>query len=140
MPGAERGCNYLPNVVIVDHGNGLLTEYVHLMPGSIPASIQVGTVVQTGDVLGHVGRSGTAGNHLHFGVASAVTFPAGPNPSPSIGVDVPVPGGCGYYPAVRRYDIVTRAFVFDTYRRLTGDAWEVLEQETPAQGEVIQAL
>lgn len=133
-------CRYLPNVVLVDHGGGLFTEYVHLMPGSIPSSIQVGTVVQTGDVLGQVGRSGTAGDHLHFSVASAVSMPQGPNPSPSIGLDVPVPGGCGYYPAVRPFGVVTRAFVFEAYRRRTGDHWDILEAQTPALGERIWAL
>lgn len=140
VPGALAECVYLPNAVVIDHGNGLFTESIHFIPGSTPSSVQVGSTVQTGDVLGQVGKSGTGGDHLHFGVASKVTLPSGPNPSPSIGLDVPVPGGCGYYPAVRNYGIVTRAFVFDAYERWTGTAWEVMQQTTPSAGDVIGEL
>ncbi|MCJ7509650.1 MAG: M23 family metallopeptidase [Dehalococcoidia bacterium] len=58
--------------VWVDHGNGIVTRYCHLM--DVEAGIAKGVVVRAGQVLGHVGNSGTpegisdvdAENHLHF--------------------------------------------------------------------------
>lgn len=58
--------------VWIDHGNGVVTRYAHL--GGIPEAVQVGTMVQTGDVVGYVGDSGTPEAvtnpgveiHLHF--------------------------------------------------------------------------
>ena len=58
--------------VWVDHGNGIVTRYAHLL--SVEAGIANGTVVRAGQVLGYVGNSGTpegisdadAENHLHF--------------------------------------------------------------------------
>jgi murein DD-endopeptidase MepM/ murein hydrolase activator NlpD len=58
--------------VWVDHGNGIVTRYAHLM--AVEAGIAKGVVVRPGQVLGYVGNSGTpegisdadAENHLHF--------------------------------------------------------------------------
>ena len=58
--------------VWVDHGNGVVTRYAHLL--SVEAGIANGMVVRAGQVLGYVGNSGTpegisdadAENHLHF--------------------------------------------------------------------------
>ena len=58
--------------VWVDHGNGIVTRYAHLL--SVEAGITNGMVVRAGQVLGYVGNSGTpegisdadAENHLHF--------------------------------------------------------------------------
>ncbi|MBK8157767.1 MAG: M23 family metallopeptidase [Rhodospirillaceae bacterium] len=55
------------NSVIVDHGDGWVTQYAHLKKGSI--SVVPGQQVATGDRLGQIGLSGhTEFPHLHFEV------------------------------------------------------------------------
>ena len=49
--------------VVLDHGNGWQTIYAHLLS----ARIRPGQLVQTGDRIGNVGKSGYASTaHLHF--------------------------------------------------------------------------
>ncbi len=58
--------------VWLDHGNGIVTRYAHLL--GVEAGIAEGMVVEAGRVLGYVGNSGTPEgisdstleNHLHF--------------------------------------------------------------------------
>jgi len=58
--------------VWLDHGNGIVTRYAHLL--DVEQGIEVGMVVEAGQVVGHVGNSGTPEgvsdpnleNHLHF--------------------------------------------------------------------------
>lgn len=53
------------NVVVVDHGLGVMTLYSHLSR----IGVQQGQAVKKGDVLGNTGTTGLAfGDHLHFGV------------------------------------------------------------------------
>jgi murein DD-endopeptidase MepM/ murein hydrolase activator NlpD len=53
------------NLVIIDHGNGLETRYAHLQG----FSVKPGDVVQPGDIVGQVGKTGrVTGPHLHFEV------------------------------------------------------------------------
>lgn len=53
------------NLVILDHGSGIFSVYMHLAS----FSIKQGQTVQAGQVIGRSGRSGSArGPHLHFAV------------------------------------------------------------------------
>jgi len=58
---------YWGNFVVVDHGNGWRTRYIHMRKNSV--AVSVGDVVEAGDILGLVGSSGNStGPHLHFAV------------------------------------------------------------------------
>ncbi len=63
------------NFISIQHSNGTVSNYYHMIPGSIPAnfgmigSCGMGQVcsVEQGDVIGMVGNSGnSSGPHLHF--------------------------------------------------------------------------
>jgi hemin uptake protein HemP len=52
------------NTIIIDHGQGIYTIYMHLSGFNVGP----GDVVSKGDIIGFVGSSGRAtGPHLHFG-------------------------------------------------------------------------
>ncbi len=52
------------NVVLIDHGYGLVTLYGHLLD----STVKVGQVVKKGQIIGHTDTTGLAlGDHLHFG-------------------------------------------------------------------------
>jgi murein DD-endopeptidase MepM/ murein hydrolase activator NlpD len=52
------------NTIILDHGQGIYTIYMHLSK----FNVSPGDVVSKGDIIGFVGSSGRAtGPHLHFG-------------------------------------------------------------------------
>lgn len=62
------GGNYFygGNMVIIDHGLGLQTIYMHLQK----ATVKKGDEVKKGDVVGLVGKTGRAtGPHLHWGAS-----------------------------------------------------------------------
>ena len=53
------------NVVIIDHGDGWTSDYFHIADGQ--TFVEVGDVVQTGQVIAGVGDTGNSdGPHLHF--------------------------------------------------------------------------
>jgi len=67
--GVVKLCNnhyYSGNLVIVDHGLGVFTLYMHLSE----FAVQPGQRVQRGDVLGYVGSTGrVTGPHLHLSLS-----------------------------------------------------------------------
>lgn len=78
---ATGGCEprFAPfaNYVVVDHKNGLETQYLHFSK----VVVKPGDRVKAGDLLGYSGRTGWAcGAHLHFKVARA-EGPGWNNPS-----------------------------------------------------------
>lgn len=53
------------NTVILDHGQGIYTLYMHLSE----MNVRLGEIVSKGDIVGLAGSSGrSSGPHLHFGV------------------------------------------------------------------------
>jgi murein DD-endopeptidase MepM/ murein hydrolase activator NlpD len=58
----EEGLGF---TIVIDHGDGLETLYLHLKG----ALIQAGTAVARGDAVGEVGSTGhSSGPHVHFEV------------------------------------------------------------------------
>lgn len=60
------------NVVVIDHGNGVVSRYFHL--AKIDRKIKVGEPVAKGQVIGEVGRTGAVtGIHVHWEVLRGKT-------------------------------------------------------------------
>jgi len=69
------------NYVFIQHGDGTLASYAHLMQNSV--IVQPGDTVETGQYFACSGNSGKSGEpHLHFGVYE--------NYPPVEGIDIPV--------------------------------------------------
>jgi hypothetical protein len=79
QPHDDRiGCG---NAVVIDHGDGWITAYCHMMKGSV--RVTVGQAVAAGEPIGKVGLSGdTQFPHLHIEVRhdGAVVDPFAPAP------------------------------------------------------------
>ena len=60
-----RGYSGYGRLIIIEHGNGIRTLYAH----NSKNTVNNGTCIRAGEVIGEVGSSGRAtGNHLHFEV------------------------------------------------------------------------
>lgn len=61
--GCDRSFGPDANYVIIEHGNGLETQYLHFSK----VFVELGQEVKAGTVIGEVGRTGfSCGAHLHF--------------------------------------------------------------------------
>lgn len=73
LEGGEVTCDGNPivaNRVRLEHDDGTITRYLHLMRDSVP--VEPGQAVECGDVLGLIGSSGNSSfPHLHFEVETA---------------------------------------------------------------------
>ncbi len=59
--------NTYGNHVVINHGNGMYTMYAHLTKD---VKVSVGQQVSRGQIIGHMGSSGSStGTHLHFGLS-----------------------------------------------------------------------
>lgn len=77
--GNEATCRYTANEVSLRHGPQQYTGYLHLKEFSVPEAImtklrcyydpecKTSSIVEKGELLGRIGRSGVTGDHLHFG-------------------------------------------------------------------------
>ncbi len=53
------------NTIVIDHGNGYLSLYAHLMDGGV--AVGCGSAVYGGSTIGYMGSTGnSSGSHLHF--------------------------------------------------------------------------
>jgi murein DD-endopeptidase MepM/ murein hydrolase activator NlpD len=65
--GSDNDFREDANWIVIDHGGGLFSSYVHLEAGS--AQVEAGEQVSAGQPIAKVGLSGqTSGPHLHFQV------------------------------------------------------------------------
>jgi murein DD-endopeptidase MepM/ murein hydrolase activator NlpD len=68
--GLSREDFALANTVVLDHGNGFFTQYLHLKKNSV--RVAEGDIVQAGEVIAQSGNTGFSSiPHLHFQVQDA---------------------------------------------------------------------
>lgn len=64
----NTGTAGMGNYVIIDHGNGYKTRYMHMLKGSV--KVKTGDKVKKGQVIGYMGNTGNSfGRHLHFDIS-----------------------------------------------------------------------
>jgi murein DD-endopeptidase MepM/ murein hydrolase activator NlpD len=66
---ATKACSTDANYLVIDHGDGTQSTYLHLAGGTLAASVTCGGHVARGQPLAHAGTTGhSTGVHLHFQV------------------------------------------------------------------------
>jgi murein DD-endopeptidase MepM/ murein hydrolase activator NlpD len=99
----------LANFIVLDHGGGLFTSYVHLAAGS--AEVAPGDVVEAGTMLGRTGESGQmTGPHLHFQVENVW--------SESVPARFANEDGCDWLPETGDL-VVARPLILDGHDRIS---------------------
>jgi murein DD-endopeptidase MepM/ murein hydrolase activator NlpD len=64
------------NQVIIDHGNGQFSAYLHMQAGSL--AVEEGDTVERGQLLGLLGNSGhSSAPHLHFQLGTTNSIGSG---------------------------------------------------------------
>lgn len=73
---SEAGFQWsMGNYVLINHGNGYFTQYMHLKKKPL---VSVGQMVARGEKIGEMGSTGNStGTHLHFGVWKGVPYVGG---------------------------------------------------------------
>lgn len=66
----KNTCTACGNMIVIDHGNGYQTKYMHLLDtGLITNDATTSVQVTSGQKIGEVGSTGnSSGPHIHFGV------------------------------------------------------------------------
>lgn len=71
------------NYVIIDHGDGYFSYYLHMSV----LSVSVGQLVSLGQTIGIMGTTGNStGVHLHFGIATSQNWTGFTDPSPFLSI------------------------------------------------------
>ena len=84
------------NVIVIDHGDGTQSTYLHLAGDSLASGVACGATVERGQLLATVGTTGwSTGVHLHFQVSAvhtgATTCECGPDGRGCAATTVPWP-------------------------------------------------
>lgn len=105
------------NWVVIDHGGGLFTSYVHLAQDS--AQVAAGDVVVAGQLLAVTGLSGRlTGSHLHFQVENAWS-----ETLPAVFISLAEPPACDWVPDT--HEVITASFLGADSLVWRGEASEV---------------
>jgi hypothetical protein len=69
---ASSSCASYANYIVIDHGDGTQSTYLHLLGSSLDPSVTCGAWVQQGQRLATAGSTGWAsGTHLHYQVSKS---------------------------------------------------------------------
>lgn len=108
--GPEPELRSEANFVVLDHGGGLYTNYVHLEVNSV--LVRPGDVVGAGEALARTGQSGQmTGPHLHFHVENVW--------SESVPARFATPDGCTLVPLLDQWVTAWEVPLLDRDRRST---------------------
>lgn len=70
----SSSCVNNANILVIDHGDGTQSTYLHLAGNSLGSGVKCGSQVQRGQVLANAGTTGwSTGVHLHFEVSKVHT-------------------------------------------------------------------
>jgi hypothetical protein len=70
----SSSCVDQANFIVIDHGDGTQSVYLHLKGGSLASGVSCGSTVQQGQALANAGTTGwSTGDHLHFQVSQVHT-------------------------------------------------------------------
>ncbi len=69
-PGSNGDCDGFGTGIVIKGTDGRTYHYAHMLAGSIPSNIKIGSTISAGQKIGKVGNTGNStGAHLHFGIS-----------------------------------------------------------------------